>query len=36
MFDFIIDILGDIADVFADLWINKIVSKFKKKDEDKK
>lgn len=36
MFDFIIEILGDIADFFVDLWINKIIAKFNKNKEDKK
>ena len=30
--DTIIGLLADIADVFIDLWVNKIIGRFKKKD----
>ena len=31
MFDLIVDALGTIDDIIMDIWVNKIVSKFKKK-----
>ena len=31
MLDLIVDFLGTIGDIFADIWVNKIVAKFKKK-----
>lgn len=31
MIDFIIGLFSDIADAFFDFWINKVVSKFKRK-----
>lgn len=31
MFDLIVDALGTISDIIMDIWVNKIVSKFKKK-----
>jgi hypothetical protein len=31
MFDLLVDFLGTIGDIFADIWVNKIVAKFKKK-----
>ena len=31
MFDLIVDALGTIGDIIVDIWVNKIVSKFKKK-----
>ena len=31
MIDLIVDFLATIGDVIADIWINKIVTKFKKK-----
>ncbi len=31
MFDFIIEMIADIADIFIDLWVNKIINR-KKKD----
>lgn len=31
MFDLIVDALGIIGDIIMDIWVNKIVSKFKKK-----
>lgn len=31
MFDLIVDALGTIGDIIMDIWVNKIVSKFKKK-----
>ena len=30
MFDLIVEFLGTIGDIFIDIWVNKIVSKFKK------
>ncbi len=30
MFDFIIDMFADIAEIFVDLWINKVVNQKKK------
>ncbi len=30
MIDFVIDIFADILDFFVDVWINKIIVKFKK------
>ena len=30
MFDLIVDALGTIGDIIMDIWVNKIVSKFKK------
>ena len=31
--DTIIGLLTDIADVFIDLWVNKIIGRFKKKNK---
>ena len=31
MIDLIVDFLATIGDVIADIWVNKIVTKFKKK-----
>ena len=31
MIDFVIEMFFDIAEVFVDLWINKIIAKFKRK-----
>ena len=31
MIDFVINIFGDIADFFVDLWINKIVRRKRRK-----
>lgn len=31
MIDLIVDFLATIGDIFADIWVNKIVTKFKKK-----
>lgn len=31
MLDLIIDFFGTIGDIFIDIWVNKIVSKFKRK-----
>ena len=31
MIDLIVDFLATIGDIIADIWINKIVTKFKKK-----
>ena len=31
MIDFVIEMFSDIAEVFVDLWINKIIAKFKRK-----
>ena len=31
MFDLLVDFLGTIGDIFADIWVNKIVAKFKTK-----
>ena len=31
MIDFVINIIGDIADFFIDLWLNKTVKRKKKK-----
>jgi len=31
MFDFILGLIADLVDVIADIWINKVVEKFKKK-----
>jgi len=31
MVDLIIGLFADIADAFLDLWINKVVAKFKRK-----
>lgn len=30
MFDLIVDALGTIGDIIMDIWVNKIVSKFKR------
>ena len=30
MFDFIIDMVVDIAEIFVDLWINKVINRKKK------
>jgi len=27
MFDFIVDLFADIAEIFADLWMNKIINR---------
>ena len=29
--DFIINMLADIADIFVDLWVNKVVDRFARK-----
>ena len=34
MLDFLIDLLVELADVFIDLWTNKIFGKKKKKEKD--
>jgi len=31
MIDLIVDFFVTIGDIFADIWVNKIVNKFKKK-----
>ena len=31
--DTIMGLLADIADVFIDLWVNKIIGRFKKKNK---
>ena len=31
MIDLIVDFLATIGDIIADIWVNKIVTKFKKK-----
>ena len=31
MIDLIVDFLSTIGDIIADIWVNKIVTKFKKK-----
>lgn len=31
MIDFVINMFGDIAEIFIDLWINKIIAKLKRK-----
>ena len=31
MIDLIVDFLATISDIIADIWVNKIVTKFKKK-----
>lgn len=31
MLDFVIDLIADVADIFIDLWANKILGKFKRK-----
>lgn len=30
MFDFIIDMIADIAEIFIDLWVNKVINRKKK------
>ena len=30
MFDFIIEMIADIAEIFADLWVNKVINRKKK------
>ena len=30
MFDFIIDMIADIAEIFVDLWVNKVINRKKK------
>ena len=30
MFDFIIDMIADIAEIFVDLWANKVIKRKKK------
>lgn len=30
MFDFIIDMIADIAEIFVDLWVNKVINQRKK------
>ena len=30
MFDFIIDMIADIAELFVDLWVNKVINRKKK------
>lgn len=32
MFDFIIDMVADIAEIFIDLWVNKVINRKKKVD----
>ena len=32
MFDFIIDMAADIAEIFIDLWVNKVINRKKKVD----
>ena len=29
MFDFIIDMIADIAEIFVDLWVNKVINRKK-------
>ena len=31
MFDFIIEMIADIAEIFVDLWVNKVIKQKKKK-----
>ena len=33
MLDVIIEICADIAEIFVDIWVNKIVGRFKKKKQ---
>ena len=30
MFDFIIEMIADIAEIFVDLWVNKVINRKKK------
>ena len=32
MFDFIIDMVADIAEIFIDLWVNKVINRKRKVD----
>ena len=34
MFDFIIDMIADIAEIFVDLWVNKVTNRKKKSNID--
>lgn len=34
MFDFIIEMIADIAEIFADLWVNKVINRKKKSNID--
>ncbi len=34
MFGFIIEMIADIAEIFVDLWINKVISRKKKSNID--
>ena len=31
MIDFVVELFGGIAEIFVDLWIDKIIAKFKRK-----
>ena len=33
MFDFIIDMVVDIAEIFVDLWINKVINRKKRSEQ---
>lgn len=32
MFDFIINMIADIAEIFIDLWVDKVINRKKKSD----
>ena len=34
MFDFIIEMIADIAEIFVDLWVNKVINRKKKSNID--
>lgn len=34
MFDFIIEMIADIAEIFVDLWVNKVINRKKKNNID--
>ena len=34
MLDFIIDMIADIAEIFVDLWVNKVINRKKKSNID--
>ena len=34
MFDFIIDMIADISEIFVDLWVNKVINRKKKSNID--
>ena len=34
MFDFIIEMIADITEIFVDLWVNKVINRKKKSNID--